>query len=107
MENNSNPIDVQKYLKGVEYPASKTELMEAAQTNSAPEDVIAVLDALEDDAQFENAEEVRDALEDDDDEEEQGAGAAAEEGEEDDTDSEEDDDEEDEGDTSNADEEAA
>ena len=106
MENNSSPMDVLKYLKGVKYPASKAELMEAAQTNSAPEDVIAVLDALEDDAQFENAEEVRDALEEDD-EEEEGAGAAAEEGEEDDTDSEEDDDEEDEGDNPDADEEAA
>ena len=101
-------MDVLKYLKDVEYPASKEELMEAAQRNSAPEDVIAILDALEDDAQFENAEEVNDALEEeDDDEEEEGAGAATEEGEEDDTDSEEDDDEEDEGDNPDADEEAA
>ena len=107
MENNSSPMDVLKYLKGVKYPASKAELMEAAQTNSAPEDVIAVLDTLEDDAQFENAEEVNDALEESGDDEED-TGADAEEGEGDDTDSEEDDDdEEDEGDTSDADEEAA
>ena len=106
MENNSSPMEVQKYLKGVKYPASKTELMEAAQTNSAPEEVIAVLDTLEDDAQFENAEEVNDALEESGDDEED-TGADAEEGEGDDTDSEEDDDEEDEGDNPDADEEAA
>jgi hypothetical protein len=40
-----SPTEIQKYLKGVEYPASKEDLVSAAEENDAPEEVI---DALED-----------------------------------------------------------
>ena len=38
-----NPIELQKHLKGVDYPASKDDLVAAAESNGAPDEV---LDAL-------------------------------------------------------------
>ena len=40
-----SPTELQKYLKGVDYPASKEDLVSAAEENDAPEEVI---DALQD-----------------------------------------------------------
>lgn len=34
-----NPIQMQKYLKGVHYPASGDDLIKAADANDAPDDV--------------------------------------------------------------------
>lgn len=44
-----NPIDLQKALKGVNYPASKDDLIRAAQDNGAADDVMAALKGLGDD----------------------------------------------------------
>ncbi|MDQ3906378.1 MAG: DUF2795 domain-containing protein [Actinomycetota bacterium] len=38
-----NPIQLQKYLKGISYPTDKETLQETARRNGAPEDVIAAL----------------------------------------------------------------
>jgi hypothetical protein len=38
-----NPIELQKHLKGVDYPASKDDLISAAESNGAPQEL---LDAL-------------------------------------------------------------
>lgn len=35
-----SPISVQKHLKGTSYPASKDELLQRAQSNDAPADVL-------------------------------------------------------------------
>jgi hypothetical protein len=35
-----NPIEMQKYLKGVDYPASKDDLVSKAQSNDAPSEVV-------------------------------------------------------------------
>lgn len=43
-----NPIQLQKHLKGVDYPASKEELIEHAKQNGADENAIAVLEQLPD-----------------------------------------------------------
>ena len=43
-----NPIELQKYLKGVDYPASRDDLVSAAQSNGAPEEIV---DALGDASQ--------------------------------------------------------
>jgi len=43
-----NPIQVQKYLKGVDYPASREDLMAHAEDNGADEDVLDLLDQLPD-----------------------------------------------------------
>lgn len=40
-----SPANVQKYLKGVDYPASKDDLLLAARNNEAPQEV---LDTIED-----------------------------------------------------------
>lgn len=38
-----NPIHLQKYLGGLEYPVSKQKLIEHAREQGAPEDVVAAL----------------------------------------------------------------
>jgi hypothetical protein len=43
----TSPAIVEKYLKGVNYPASKQDLIEKAEENNAPEDVLLTLEALE------------------------------------------------------------
>lgn len=43
-EGGHSPATVQKYLKGVDYPASKNDLLLAARNNEAPQ---AVLDTIE------------------------------------------------------------
>lgn len=35
-----SPISLQKHLKGTNYPASKDDLVQRAQNNSAPDDVL-------------------------------------------------------------------
>ncbi len=41
-----NPDDAQQYLEGVEYPASKEELLSAAESNGAPDTMIRMLGGL-------------------------------------------------------------
>lgn len=58
---NINPIQVQRYLDGVEYPASKQDLMESARTEGADDSVIQALDSLPD-QQFNSPVDVSQAL---------------------------------------------
>jgi hypothetical protein len=45
-----SPVDVQKALKGADYPASRDDLIDLARENEAPDDVVDELeDNLEDD----------------------------------------------------------
>ena len=41
-----NPEDTQQYLEGVDYPASKEEIISAAEDNGAPESVIEAIGRL-------------------------------------------------------------
>ncbi len=43
-----NPIQLQKHLKGVDYPASKQELIEHAKQLGADKDALSVLEQLPD-----------------------------------------------------------
>ena len=43
-----NPIQLQKFLKGVDYPATKEDLLESAERNGADEDVRTTLEQLPD-----------------------------------------------------------
>lgn len=45
-ENKSNPVNIQKHLAGVDYPASKEDLMDAAENNNADESVLNMLRML-------------------------------------------------------------
>jgi Protein of unknown function (DUF2795) len=38
-----NPIELQKHLKGVDYPASRDDLVRAAESNGAPGEVVEAL----------------------------------------------------------------
>jgi Protein of unknown function (DUF2795) len=42
----ANPISLQKYLKGIDYPAQKQDLIDHAQQHGANEDVISTLEQL-------------------------------------------------------------
>lgn len=44
----ANPIQLQKYLKGVDYPAKKKVLLDRARQEGADEDVIFTLEKLPD-----------------------------------------------------------
>ncbi len=44
----ANPIQIQKYLKGVDYPANKRALIDAARDHGADESVCASLEQLPD-----------------------------------------------------------
>lgn len=42
------PPELQQYLKGMDYPAGKDDLMSKARENNAPEDVIELISRLPD-----------------------------------------------------------
>jgi len=50
MADTPNPIQMQKYLSGVDYPVSKDDLVAAATEQGAPDDVLDALRALEGDS---------------------------------------------------------
>lgn len=56
-----NPIEVERYLRGVEYPATKDELISTADDNDAPDEVIEALQTVAEE-QFEGPDEVNEAL---------------------------------------------
>ncbi len=43
-----NPIDLQKHLKGMSYPASKQELLDKAKENGADDEFQSALEGLSD-----------------------------------------------------------
>ena len=56
-----NPIELQRHLKGVSYPASKADLISAAEGNGAPDDIVSALrDAGQD--SFDGPDDVQRAL---------------------------------------------
>jgi hypothetical protein len=56
-----NPIQLQKHLKGVDYPASKQDLISHAQQQGADEDALSALEQLPDE-QYETPAEVSKAI---------------------------------------------
>jgi uncharacterized linocin/CFP29 family protein len=45
---NVNPIEVQKHLGGVDYPASREQLAETAKRNGADDDIVRAISQLRD-----------------------------------------------------------
>ncbi|MEV4178118.1 MULTISPECIES: DUF2795 domain-containing protein [unclassified Nonomuraea] len=43
-----NPIDLQKHLSGVDYPATKDDLIKAAREHNAGNDIVQALEAMPD-----------------------------------------------------------
>jgi hypothetical protein len=58
----TNPVEIQKHLKGVDYPADKQELMKHAQQQKADKQILSLLDKLPEDEEFENPAELNKAL---------------------------------------------
>lgn len=56
-----NPIQLQKHLKGINYPASKEDLINHAQQLGADEDAIAALEQLPD-QEFDSPTQVNQAI---------------------------------------------
>ncbi len=56
-----NPIQIQKFLKGVDYPASKSDLLTNAEREGADADVRAALERLPDE-EYESPADVSQAL---------------------------------------------
>jgi hypothetical protein len=56
-----NPDDAEQYLEGVDYPASKEEVISAAEGNGAPETMVQVLGGLSR-PEYESQEQVMDDL---------------------------------------------
>ena len=56
-----NPIEVQKALKGVKYPASKQELISHARSNDAPDEIVEALENADAD-EFDGPDKVEAAL---------------------------------------------
>jgi Protein of unknown function (DUF2795) len=57
-----SPNAVQKFLKGAEYPADRHDLLAVAESNDAPEEIVAALEGL-DETTFDGPDEVAEALE--------------------------------------------
>ena len=56
-----NPIEVQTHLKGIDYPASKDEVIASAESNDAPQEIIEALQRM-DGTEFEGPDDVMAAL---------------------------------------------
>lgn len=56
-----NPIEVQKHLKGVNYPASKEDLASTAESNGAPKELVDQLRNMDRD-EFSGPDDVQEAL---------------------------------------------
>jgi hypothetical protein len=56
-----NPIEVQRHLKGVDYPAARDDVVSAARKNDAPDDIVSALEAMADE-QFDGPDDVMRAL---------------------------------------------
>ncbi|MBD2108250.1 DUF2795 domain-containing protein [Nodosilinea sp. FACHB-13] len=56
-----NPIHVQKFLKGMDYPASKQDVVDHAKQNGADENVCATLEQMPDE-EFETSADVSKAI---------------------------------------------
>lgn len=61
MSEPQNPIEVQRYLGGVDYPADRSALVDAARDSGAPNDVVSALEALAD-TSYDSPTEVSEAL---------------------------------------------
>jgi hypothetical protein len=59
---NVNPVQVQKHLKGIDYPADKNKLIEVAKSEGADDNVLSTLEKLPDGEQFQSAADVSKSL---------------------------------------------
>lgn len=58
----ANPVEIQRHLKGIDYPASKEELVQHAQKQGADRKVLSLLEQLPDDEEFDSPTDVNKAI---------------------------------------------
>jgi hypothetical protein len=58
----ANPVEIQKHLKGMDYPANKHKLVNHAQKQGADRKVLSLLEQLPEDEEFENPTDVNKAI---------------------------------------------
>ncbi|MBE9050048.1 DUF2795 domain-containing protein [Nostocales cyanobacterium LEGE 11386] len=58
----ANPVEIQKHLKGVDYPANKQELIQHAQSQGADRDVISILEQLPENEEYESPTDLNKAI---------------------------------------------
>lgn len=58
----ANPVQIQKHLKGVDYPANKQELIQHAQKQGADQKVISLLEQLPEEEEYENPTDLNKAI---------------------------------------------
>lgn len=56
-----SPIEVQKHLRGIDYPAAKADVIGTAEQNGAPQEIIEALQQV-DELQFAGPDDVQRAL---------------------------------------------
>ncbi|HIK03321.1 MAG TPA: DUF2795 domain-containing protein [Trichormus sp. M33_DOE_039] len=58
----ANPVQIQKHLKGVDYPANKQDLIQHAQQQGADRNIISLLEKLPEDEEFDTPTDVNKAI---------------------------------------------
>ncbi|TAF07462.1 MAG: DUF2795 domain-containing protein [Nostocales cyanobacterium] len=58
----ANPVELQKHLKGVDYPATKDELIEIAREQGADKQLLSLLEQLPEDEEYENPADLNKAI---------------------------------------------
>ncbi|WGV24668.1 DUF2795 domain-containing protein [Halotia branconii] len=58
----ANPVEIQKHLKGVDYPADRKELIKHAKKQGADQKVISLLEQLPEDEKYKNPADLNKAL---------------------------------------------
>jgi Protein of unknown function (DUF2795) len=58
----ANPVEIQKNLKGMDYPASKQELIKHAKKQGADQTILSLLNQLPDDEEFDSPTDVNKAI---------------------------------------------
>ncbi|MEJ6481817.1 DUF2795 domain-containing protein [Nostoc punctiforme UO1] len=58
----ANPVEIQKHLKGVDYPANKQDLVQHAKKQGADKGIISLLEKLPEDEEFESPTDLNKAI---------------------------------------------
>lgn len=58
----ANPVELQKHLKGVDYPADKQELIQHAQQQGADRELLSLLEQLPEGEEYESPTELNKAI---------------------------------------------
>ncbi|MGH1393258.1 MAG: DUF2795 domain-containing protein [Trichormus sp.] len=58
----ANPVQIQKHLKGVDYPANKQELIQHAQKQGADRNILSLLEKLPENDEYDTPTDVNKAI---------------------------------------------